>query len=137
MITQQVDLVDPGTNLATVPNLREFRKTNEAIGLRVSEGRLSLLSRKVFNILVLNAQQIGEPGKNAPINSEAAAKYYWIPLSDVARDASFNSNDTELLKASIEELQNVRVYMEDDIQWTSERLLSSVKLIDPLGLKRL
>ena len=136
MTTQQVEFVEPGTNLATVPNLREFRKTNEAIGLRVSEGRLSLLSRKVFNILVLNAQQIGEPGKNTPINSEAAAKYYWILLSDVARDASFNSNDTELLKASIEELQNVRVYMEDDIQWTSEHLLSSVKLVNPLGLKK-
>ena len=33
---------------ATVP--MEFRKTNEAIGLRVREGKLSLLTRKIFNV---------------------------------------------------------------------------------------
>lgn len=34
------------------PQGTEIRKTNEAIGLRVSEGRLSLLSRKIFNVMV-------------------------------------------------------------------------------------
>jgi hypothetical protein len=60
--------------------LKEFRKTNEAIGLRVSEGRLSLLSRKIFNVMVYHAQRIRHKGENAPIDTEAAKNYYWIPL---------------------------------------------------------
>jgi hypothetical protein len=40
----------------------EFRKSNEAIGLRVVEGSLTLLNRKVFNVLVYHAQNIGELG---------------------------------------------------------------------------
>jgi hypothetical protein len=117
-------------------DLKEFRKTNEAIGLRVSEGRLSLLSRKIFNVMVYHAQRLRTKGENAPINTEAAKNYFWIPLVDLARDASYDSKDTELLKEQVQELQNIRIFSEDDIQWTSERLVSSVKLVNPLGLKK-
>jgi len=116
--------------------LKEFRKTNEAIGLRVSEGRLSLLSRKLFNVMMYHAQQQREPGENAPLATEAAKKYFWIPLAEVARDAAYHSNDTEKLKVHLEELQNIRVHMEDGIQWTSQRLVSAVTLVNPAGLKK-
>ena len=116
--------------------LKEFRKTNEAIGLRVSEGRLSLLSRKLFNVMMYHAQQQREPGENAPLATEAAKKYFWIPLADVARDAAYHSNDTEKLKVHLEELQNIRVHMESGIQWTSQRLVSAVTLVNPAGLKK-
>lgn len=114
----------------------EFRKTNEAIGLRVSEGRLSLLSRKTFNLMVYHAQKLGLPGQNAPIDTPTAQKYFWIPLTDLARDAAYDSKDTELLKKSVQELQDIRIYMEDEKQWTSERLVSSVKIVNSAGLKR-
>jgi len=114
----------------------EFRKTNEAIGLRVSEGRLSLLSRKTFNLMVYHAQKLGVPGQNAPIEGPVAQKYFWIPLSDLARDAAYDSKDTDLLKKSVQELQDIRIYMEDEKQWTSERLVSSVKIVNSAGLKR-
>ena len=117
-------------------DLKEFRKTNEAIGLRVSEGRLSLLSRKIFNVMVYHAQRIRVKGENAPIDTEAAKNYFWIPLMDVARDAAYDSKDTELLKDHVQELQNIRIHSEDAIQWTSERLVSSVKLVNPKGLKK-
>ena len=116
--------------------LKEFRKTNEAIGLRVSEGRLSLLSRKIFNVMVYHAQRIRNKGENAPIDSEAAKNYYWIPLAELARDAAYDSRDTELFKEQVQELQNIRIFSEDAIQWTSERLVSSVKLVNPRGLKK-
>lgn len=116
--------------------LREFRKTNEAIGLRVSEGRLSLLSRKIFNVMVYHAQRIRNKGENAPIDSEVAKNYYWMPLADLARDAAYDSRDTELLKEQLQELQNIRIFSQDAIQWTSERLVSSVKLVNPRGLKK-
>jgi len=127
----------PATTIAPAANSAlEFRKTNEAIGLRVSEGRLSLLSRKTFNLMVYHAQKLGVPGQNAPIDSAVAQKYFWIPLSDLARDAAYDSKDTELLKKSVQELQDIRIYMEDEKQWTSERLVSSVKIVNSAGLKR-
>jgi hypothetical protein len=121
---------------ATTTDLKEFRKTNEAIGLRVSEGRLSLLSRKIFNVMVYHAQRIRNKGENAPIDTEVAKNYYWIPLSELARDAAYDSRDTELFKEQVQELQNIRIFSEDAIQWTSERLVSSVKLVNPRGLKK-
>jgi hypothetical protein len=124
------------TAAATGTDLKEFRKTNEAIGLRVSEGRLSLLSRKIFNVMVYHAQRIRNKGENAPIDSEVAKNYYWIPLSELARDAAYDSRDTELFKEQVQELQNIRIFSEDAIQWTSERLVSSVKLVNPRGLKK-
>ena len=122
----KVEVVDP----------REFRKTNEAIGLRVREGRLSLLTRKVFNVMMYHAQELKTPGLNAPIDTPAAKKYFWIPLSDLARDAAYDSKDTEFLKQQLEELQNIKLLMENERQWTSERLVSSVTLVNPQGLKK-
>ena len=116
--------------------IKEFRKTNEAIGLRVQEGRFSLLSRKVWNVLVYHAQQLRAPGLNAPITNDASGKYYWIPLADVAKDAAYDSNDTIKLKEHLVELQNIRIVNEGDLQWTSQRLISAVTLVNPLGLKR-
>lgn len=115
---------------------REFRKTNEAIGLRVREGKLSLLTRKVFNVMMYHAQEMKTPGLNAPIDTPAAKKYFWIPLAELARDAAYDSKDTEFLKQQLEELQNVKLLMENDRQWTSERLVASITLVNPQGLKK-
>ena len=64
---------------ATVP--MEFRKTNEAIGLRVREGKLSLLTRKIFNVMMYHAQEQRIPGITAPIDTPAAKKYFWIEIT--------------------------------------------------------
>jgi hypothetical protein len=115
--------------------MKEFRKTNDSIGLRVAQGKLSLLSRKLFNVMVYHAQRQQEPGCNAPIATQAAKKYFWIPLAEVARDAAYDSNDTDNLKLQLDELQNVRVYLETDTQWASQRLISAVTFVNPMGLK--
>lgn len=115
---------------------KEFRKTNETIGLRVMEGRLSLLTRKVFNVMMYHAQELRMPGHNAPIDTPAAKKYFWIPLADLAREAAYDSKDTEYLKQQLDELQNIKLLMENDRQWTSERLVASVTLVNPQGLKK-
>lgn len=118
------------------PRDLEFRKPNESIGLRVKEGKLSLLSRKLYNVAVFHAQQLREPGKNAPIDTPAAKKYFWFPASDAARNANYDSKDMALLLRHFDELQNVKVHMEDARQYTSERLISSVKVVNPNGLKK-
>lgn len=114
----------------------EFRKTNEAIGLRVREGKLSLLTRKLFNVMMYHAQEQRTPGINAPIDTASAKKYFWIPLSDLARDAAYDSKDTVFLKKQLEELQNIKLLMETERQWTSERLISSATLVNPQGFKK-
>lgn len=115
---------------------KEFSKSNDSIGLRVQQGRLTLLSRKIFNVLVYRAQQVGQPGQDAPKNIKSGEKYFWVPLGEVAADANYDSKDTELFKNHIDELQDVRVYHEDQIAWTSERLLASVKLVKGDGRKK-
>lgn len=127
-----------GTALAVAESgdLKQFRKTNEAIGLRVVEGSLSLLSRKVFNVMMYHAQEMKEPGRNAPIDTPASKKYFWIPLSDLARDAAYDSKDVQYLKKQLEDMQNIKLLMENERQWTSERLVSSVTLVNPEGFNK-
>lgn len=120
--------------LATPTDPREFRKTNEAIGLRVVEGSLTLLSRKLFNVMIYHAQEMKEPGLNAPIDSPEARKYFWIPLIELARDAAYDSKDTRNLKELLENMQDIKLLKETERQWTSERLVSSVTLVNPEGL---
>lgn len=117
-------------------SMREFRKTNEAIGLRVAKGSLSLLTRKLFNVMIFHAQDQKVPGVRAPINSPTSDKYFWVPLSDFAKDAAYNSKDVKFLKEQLEQLQNIKLVLEDEREWTSESLVASVKFVNPNGLKK-
>jgi hypothetical protein len=112
----------------------EIRKSNEAIGLRVVSGRLTLLNRKVFNVLMYHAQRIRTPGKDAPIDTPASAKYFWVPLSVLARNASYDSRDMQFLREQIQQMQDIKLLLETDRQWTSERLIASVTFVNPKGL---
>lgn len=136
MATRKNKSKDAALADADLVDLKQFRKTNEAIGLRVIEGNLSLLSRKVFNVMMYHAQEMKEPGRNAPINTPASKKYFWIPLSDLARDAAYDSKDVQYLKQQLEDMQNIKLLMENERQWTSERLVSSVTLVNPEGLNK-
>lgn len=122
--------------ISEVSELQAFRKTNEAIGLRVVDGNLSLLSRKVFNVLMYHAQEQKVPGVDAPIDTPAAKKYFWIPLKKLARNAAYDSKDVQYLKKQLMDMQNIKLLMENERQWTSERLVSSVTLVNPEGLSK-
>lgn len=136
MATKKKSTLNFGVAPMKPAELQEFRKTNEAIGLRVVEGNLTLLSRKVYNVMIHHAQQVKEPGVNAPIDTPASKKYFWIPLSHLARDAAYDSNDTKSFKELLVSMQNIKLLMENDRQWTSERLVSSVTLVNPEGLNK-
>lgn len=123
------------TTVSKTAQASEFRKTNEVIGIRISQGRLSLLPRKIFNVFVYAAQQSGVPGKFVPNQDEINKNYFWLSMRDLARFASYNSNDYKLLKEQIQELQDVRIVVEDEKSWVSERLISSVKLLNDKGLE--
>lgn len=80
---------------------REVRKHNTEIGYRVQSGHLSLLSRKMINVLLYYAQRMR--------GQEDAEGKYWVEVSKIVKDAKFNSRDYELLRESLDELQSVKI----------------------------
>lgn len=134
MTASAADVVDPSVKTAAQRSELEIRKSNEAIGLRVVSGRLTLLNRKVFNVLMYHAQRIRKLGQDAPIDTPAAQKYFWVPLSVLARNASYDSRDMQFLREQISEMQDIKLLLETDRQWTSERLIASVTFVNPKGL---
>lgn len=137
MATAARKKADRTTVVATVVDTApmEFRKANEAIGLRVVEGKMTLLIKKVFNVLMYHAQIQKVLGTNAPIDTSSAQNYFWVPLSELASDAAFGSKDMEYLKEQLNAMQNIKLLLETDRQWTSERLISSITFVNPKGLK--
>lgn len=80
---------------------RAVRKHNTEIGYRVHSGHLSLLSRKLINVLLYYAQRMrGEEDNEGK---------YWVEVSKIIKDAKFNSRDYELLRESLDELQSVKI----------------------------
>jgi hypothetical protein len=115
---------------------RELRKTNELIARPLVSGHFTLLGRKVFNAMILHAQMQGAPGKDAPTADAAHARLFWAPLSDIARDARYDSNDTEMLKDVARQLMDIKVENETDTEWTADHLVESVRLVNPAGLRK-
>src|SRR5882672_12594308 len=60
------------------------QKANESIAIRPKRGRLTLLSRRIYNALLYHSQR---QGVDEPV--------YRLALSELIGDARFNSNNTE------------------------------------------
>lgn len=136
MATKKSTKKTPALVIVPGTDVREFKKTNKAIGLRVVEGSFSLLTRKLFNVMIGQAQELKQLGVNAPINTAAAKKYFWVPLSSFVRDTAYNSNDTQALKELLQSMQDIKLENQTDLQWTSERLVSSITFANPEGLNK-
>lgn len=99
-------------------------KANEAIAIRPKRGKLTLLSRRIYNVLLYHAQQQGvdRPG-------------YSILLSELIDDARFTSHNTELLKSHIRDMQATTIEWHTSSggarQWTSTQLLGTVVIDEP------
>lgn len=127
------------TNLplhTTPPNDREVRKTNELISRPLVRGHFTLLGRKIFNVLILHAQFQGAPGKNAPSDAPGYAQMFWTQVSDIAKDARYDSNDLELLKEVAVQLMDIKIISETDTEWTADHLVDQVKIVNPAGLRK-
>ncbi|SDH73565.1 replication initiation protein [Propionivibrio dicarboxylicus] len=113
-----------------VPQKKEFKKANEIIAPRVARGgSLSLLGRKVFNVLLYHTQRLGAPGDLAPEGAEVFKSLYWLPLSELAKDAAFNSDDAALLKDTLLKLQDIKIITDSTKGFSSDVLVASVKII--------
>ena len=110
--------------LAAAKAEQAVAKANEAIAIRPKRGKLTLLSRRIYNVFLYHAQRQGvdNPG-------------YSILLSELIDDARFTSNNTELLKSHIRDMQATTIEWHTSAgnsrQWTSTQLLGPVHIDEP------
>jgi plasmid replication initiation protein len=99
-------------------------KANEAITIRPKRGKLTLLSRRIYNAFLYHAQQLGVDNPT-----------YTISLAELIEDARFNSNNTELLKSHIRDMQATTIEWHTSSagtqKWTSTQLLGTVHIHEP------
>jgi hypothetical protein len=109
---------------ATRPEDQSVAKANEAIAIRPKRGKLTLLSRRIYNVFLYHAQQQGVDKPS-----------YSILLSELIDDARFTSNNTELLKSHIRDMQATTIEWHTSggqaRQWTSTQLLGPVVIDEP------
>ncbi|WP_118184248.1 replication initiation protein [Paraburkholderia phosphatilytica] len=84
------------------PSSAELRKAVEAIAIQPKSGKITLLTRKLFNVLLAVAQQADENGDT-----------YRALLSDIVANSAFDSNDTALVKEHLRRMVSVQV------EWSS------------------
>ncbi|MCX7180338.1 MAG: RepB family plasmid replication initiator protein [Proteobacteria bacterium] len=96
---------------------RIVRKSNREIGYRIKSGRLSLVSRKIFNVLLYYAQSMRD--------KEDEDGRWSIPISSLIRDTRFNSHNYDFLRLCLDELQTTQVARESEGGVTSEALIPS------------
>lgn len=99
-------------------------KANEAIAIRPKRGKLTLLSRRIYNVFLFHAQRQGVDNPT-----------YSILLSELIDDARFTSNNTEILKSHIRDMQATTIEWHTSSaggrNWTSTQLLGPVAIHEP------
>ncbi len=128
----------PSEVLVIEPESKEFRKANSAVSVRVKSGpTLSMMGRRLFNVMLYHAQTMGSPGVNAPEPRGACPNpqdYYWIPLPDIAHDAAWGSKDHKLVISTLQQLQTTLVESDDPSGlFSSVQLVGSVHLLKGSG----
>jgi len=112
------------SEVATRAEDQSVAKANEAIAIRPKRGKLTLLSRRIYNVFLYHAQQQGVEKPS-----------YSILLSELIDDARFTSNNTELLKSHIRDMQATTIEWHTSggqaRQWTSTQLLGPVIIDEP------
>jgi hypothetical protein len=112
------------SEVVTRPDDQSVAKANEAIAIRPKRGKLTLLSRRIYNVFLYHAQQQGVDRPS-----------YSILLSELIDDARFTSNNTELLKSHIRDMQATTIEWHTSggtaRQWTSTQLLGPVVIDEP------
>jgi hypothetical protein len=112
------------------PERQEFRKANEIIAPRVARGGvLTLLSRKVFNVLLYHTQRLGSPGQNAPDGDPLFAEFFWLPLQELAADSAYNSEDATVIKDALQRLQDIKIVADDAKGFASDVLIPNIRVI--------
>lgn len=117
-------LIPVERNLDTSKEDQTLSKANEAIAIRPKRGKLTLLSRRIYNALLYHAQKQGVDKPS-----------YSIPLTELISDARFNSNNTELLKTHLRDMQATTIEWSTSSagkkKWISTQLIGTVIIEEP------
>jgi hypothetical protein len=112
------------SDVATRLDDQSVAKANEAIAIRPKRGKLTLLSRRIYNVFLYHAQKQGVDNPT-----------YRINLSELIGDARFTSNNTEILKSHIRDMQATTIEWHTSTggvrKWTSTQLLGPVVINEP------
>ena len=121
---RQMQLLARAEELSAARADQSVAKANEAITIRPKRGKLTLLSRRIYNAFLFHAQQLGVDNPT-----------YTISLAELIEDARFNSNNTELLKSHIRDMQATTIEWHTSSggsqKWTSTQLLGTVHIHEP------
>src|ERR1700709_41182 len=108
------------------PSSAELRKAVEAIAIQPKSGKITLLTRKLFNVLLAVAQQADESGDT-----------YRALLSDIVANAAFDSNDTALVKEHLRRMVSVQVEwstgtwsLKPGGKWGISRLIADAEILE-------
>ena len=94
-----------------------LRKAHEAISIRPTSGKMTFLSRKIFNTLLYHAQRQSE------------LTIYRIPLSELTVGVDYDSKDTMLLRDHLRKMVETTVEWHDTKKrWGVGSLLSEAEI---------
>lgn len=116
---------------------KEFRKANEAVTVRVRSGpTLTMMGRRLFNVLVYHAQSFGLAGSHVPPPWDTCPNpedYYWIPLPEIVRDSAWGSKDHKLVISVLQQLQTTLVESDSKSRFSSVQLIGSIHVLKGAG----
>lgn len=108
------------------PSKEVIKHSATIAGFQVSNDRISLLQRKIWNVLLANAY-------DELLNKDS----YSIKIKDLAKVLNFDSNDIELLKKAVKEMQAISIQWnalgKDGEEWTSSQYMGEVTIAPRSG----
>ena len=106
------------------PEKRVLHKPNEAVAMRPTSGKLTLLSRRIWNTMLTVAHKQHLEGRSQFVMS----------LGQLIKDSHFNSNNTTVLKDVLADLQVALVEWNTDAvgekRWARAQLLGGVEIVE-------
>lgn len=118
-------------NTSPVPvHAHSVRKAVESIAINPKTGKVTLLTRKLFNVLLYLAQKQGD-----------GQVIYRAPLTEITSNASFDSNDTALIKEHLRKMNAIQVEWNSTSQdgnrrWGVTNILAEAEIIEDLQSRR-
>jgi Initiator Replication protein len=106
---------------------RPLKKSVDTLAIVPTKDRISILARKVYNVMMHFAQ---EQGADQP--------YYRVRLRDVVKGIDFNSNNTEVIKEHLRQMVTTKVEWQsptkgEGAKWAVSALIAHAELVNEKG----
>jgi hypothetical protein len=113
---------DPSTDAR-----RPLKKSVDTLAIVPTKERISILARKVYNVMMHFAQEQG-----------ADQQYYRVRLRDVVKGIDFNSNNTEVIKEHLRQMVTTKVEWQsptkgEGAKWAVSALIAHAELVTENG----